>query len=242
MFKKPLIAISILLLVSGALVAVSLVHVTMGDMNDFTELLALRRRNPQDNASISSNQDRKTVSKDILICENPYRLHFRLQSAESSLLMNNLQDKIEVIENMTDLHGLMQEVLYYVMPDGREVIADNEGTFRLRSASKNSSSKSQIFDWDPTWQPMQEVRFFEAERGSYNYSTRLFQASEVYMVRFRVAGHDLDRELEPELLQKWEGLEETFAGTAESVEFFFGGKEPALRAKHLKATVHLNRR
>lgn len=76
--------------------------------------------------------------------------------------------------------------------------------------------------------PMQEVRFLKAKKGSYNYTTGLFIAENVFLSKYHLAGHALPKtplEMQP-LMQ----------GKAEFVEFTLKGEKIDFKAHQFSAT------
>jgi hypothetical protein len=83
---------------------------------------------------------------------------------------------------------------------------------------------------DPAHQgQMQQMRFFEANEGSYQYATQQFLAQTVALSLYRLPGHELPRTID----QKNSFL----SGIARDVSFSISGKTPQFQAQHFKASL-----
>ncbi len=79
---------------------------------------------------------------------------------------------------------------------------------------------------------IQQVRYFEAQTGIYQYSTNQFTAEVVSLALFRVAGE----ELPPALKLSSAHLTPYLKGVAQDVSFAVSGKASQFQAKHFKAS------
>lgn len=77
--------------------------------------------------------------------------------------------------------------------------------------------------------PMQQVRYFEADRGTYQYTTQQFLAKSVALSLFRVPGQNLPTKLDPKTA--------FLQGIAQDVSFSVAGKMTAFQADRFKATL-----
>lgn len=75
--------------------------------------------------------------------------------------------------------------------------------------------------------PMQQVRFFEADQGTYHYSTQKFAAQSVALSLSRLGGHDL---------KDFDHQNAFVRGIAEDVTFCVSGKNPQFQAQNFKAS------
>lgn len=75
----------------------------------------------------------------------------------------------------------------------------------------------------------QQLRYFEAEQGIYQYSIQRFAASSVILSLFRLQGTDLPFSLNPKTA--------FLQGIAQDVSFSIAGKATQFQAKQFKATL-----
>lgn len=75
--------------------------------------------------------------------------------------------------------------------------------------------------------PMQQMRYFEADRGTYLYTTQQFLAQSVAISLFRLPGHSLVLDQSPSSA--------FIRGLAQDVSFSVSGKSPQFQAKNFKA-------
>lgn len=78
-------------------------------------------------------------------------------------------------------------------------------------------------------EPMQQMRFFEAEEGIYLYNTQKFFAQAVTLSLFRLPGKELPEILNPD--------KSFMKGLAQDVSFSVSGRTPQFQAKQFKATL-----
>lgn len=78
--------------------------------------------------------------------------------------------------------------------------------------------------------PMQQVRYLEANQGTYHYTNQEFQASDVMLSLFHLPGHTLS----PQSLDKKQAF---LKGIAENVSLVFCEKSPQFQAEKFKATM-----
>lgn len=79
-----------------------------------------------------------------------------------------------------------------------------------------------------TGAPMQQMRYLEADTGTYLYSTQQFVAQSVTISLFRLPGHVLSLEQDPSSA--------FVRGIAQDVSFAVSGKSPQFQAKNFKAS------
>lgn len=75
----------------------------------------------------------------------------------------------------------------------------------------------------------QQMRFFEADAGTYQYTTQQFLAKTVELSFFRLPGHDLAVRVNPE--------EAFLRGIASNVSFSVSGKSPKFQAERFQALL-----
>ncbi len=215
---SPLLASGSFLLLA-LFVGWTIFPVTGKDLLLYKQLVENVRSSPQ-----TQNQKREGVIKEICY-QDQTPLHFKIKSEDSELLFLEEKGKLEVIENLKEVYGWMQEEQFFVLPNGKEVVKKERGGL-LRGEDPSLETS-----WIPLNQkglkPMQYIRYFEADKASYRYSSQLFLAQDVHLWRYRLPGHELpDTTPHDSPLMK---------GVATSIEFFFQGKKFQFQAHHLKA-------
>lgn len=80
-----------------------------------------------------------------------------------------------------------------------------------------------------TNQPMQQMRFWEADHGVYRYTTQQLLAQDVNISIFRLPGHALPYTCDPRIA--------FLNGIANNVSFSMTGKTPQFEANQFKATL-----
>lgn len=222
---------TVLLLVLFGFGVFYLFNVSQKDYNAYRELVA--SANPVNSEAkvppYTAKQKRKGVQKDILFTQGNDRLQLRVNSNEAVLVLDHQGESTEILEKMQDVKCLMQEELFYKLPDGREALKHSNGRLLIRGSDGKDPS-----NWtNPETHgviPMQHMRFLEAESATYYYKSDRFVANQVKVTRFTVPGH--------QLIQNIEGLKPTMKGLAKSVEFSLADKELNFKAYQLKATFY----
>lgn len=77
--------------------------------------------------------------------------------------------------------------------------------------------------------PMQQMRFFEADQGTYQYSSQKFTANSVALSLFRIPGIQLPTVVDPRTA--------FLRGIAQDVSFSVAGKTTQFQAQRFKATL-----
>lgn len=77
--------------------------------------------------------------------------------------------------------------------------------------------------------PMQQVRYFDAQQGTYQYSVQKFLANTVALSLYRLPTHILPTEAIPS--------SPFLNGNAQNVSFSVSGKSPQFQAQHFKAIL-----
>ncbi len=78
-------------------------------------------------------------------------------------------------------------------------------------------------------QPIQQMRYFEADHGTYQYTTQQFVAQAVALSLFRLPGHALP--------VKYDSKSAFLRGIAQDVSFSVSGKTPQFQAQNFKAIL-----
>ncbi|HEY2809770.1 MAG TPA: hypothetical protein VGJ00_00030 [Rhabdochlamydiaceae bacterium] len=91
--------------------------------------------------------------------------------------------------------------------------------------------QDKLYYSSPGVDPMQQVRFFEAEEGVYCYTSQQFLAQTVVLSLFRLPEHDLPQTAKTSPFLR---------GIAKDVSFAVSGKTPSFKAQHFKAELAPN--
>lgn len=174
-----------------------------------------------------SQQKRENVCKEIWYRANE-PLNIYIESQESELFFFQQENQMEVVEELGLVHATCQEKLYYVLEDGREATLEENGKYLIKG-SDPQVEESWLTNAEGLT-PMQEVRYFEAEKASYCYNTQLFLAQNVFLKKYKIKGHDR--------LVSFENETPIMSGKAESIEFTLRGKKWGFQAHKLKATFN----
>ncbi len=194
MLKKAAFAYTFVLIAGLGLWLFSTLHISKADRIRFKELQQKGKAVLQASHPRSSQQSRAGVQKDLWITgADGRRLHDRIESLSSVLTLTPIDDHLDIIEHLSQIHCSMQDR-----------ITEQEG------------------------QPVQQVRYFEAASGIYQYSTNRFTAQSVSLALFRLPGTDLPLSFS----QKSPFLK----GIAQDVSFAVAGKSSQFQAKYFKAT------
>jgi hypothetical protein len=87
--------------------------------------------------------------------------------------------------------------------------------------------QDKLYFADANHQNMQQVRYFEADQGSYQFKLQQFDAKTVALSLFRLPGHHLSFAEDPKSA--------FLKGVAQDVSFSVAGKTPQFQAQHFKA-------
>lgn len=172
-----------------------------------------------------AKQQHQNMHKDIWFNDKGQRLQMCLRSTDTELILEHHGNATEVVENMSNLQCYMQEELYYVLPDGREVVSQPDGHYALRH-EPTTVVAADLADL----QPRQIIRFMEADAATYSYKGDRFTADHVHVSHFSAPGH--------QLIETVQGLKPLMSGLAQKVEFSLIGNELNFKAYQLKATLH----
>lgn len=171
----------------------------------------------------TAKQQRTNVQKDILLTQGADRLLVHLTSTDSVLVLDRQENKMEIIEKMDNVKCVMQEELFYVLPDGREVIRRSDGNLVLREAGDLIPDAEGM-------QPMQHVRYMEADHATYYYKNDNVIADHVKISRYTVSGHGL--------VTNFAFDKPSMTGLADNVEFSLKGPEVQFTAHRFKAIYY----
>lgn len=221
MFKR--VVLLLLFLIPIGLIGYFLLPISQKDRHFYDELL--KASTVQETEMLTyCQQSREDVHKEIWYVDKE-PLNIYIESENSELFFFQQQNQFEVVEQLNHVKATMQEELYYVLPDGKEATMQENGKLLIRGSDpKNESS------WVTSLcglAPMQSVRYMEAEKACYNYSTNLFLAQNVILKKYKMQGHARVLSFEDE--------NPLMSGKAQSVEFLIKGKNLEFQAHGMQA-------
>lgn len=235
-FAGPLLVGIAIVFSCLAVVGFLLSRHTAEDKKEYRRLMLIS--NPtlagqSEQASYTARQKRVGVQKDFTYQSKDTSLKMRLFSKEAELILDQQDEGTQIVEEMRNVTVYMQEELYYVLADGRSAHLQPNGKLLLKGASPDLQTSWISLD-DSRIQPMQIVRFLQAEKGAYFYKSDRCRAEDVWIERFVLAGHELD-------LTKIKTGRLVLKGHADTVEFIMAGDDPKFSAQHFKAEIFINR-
>ena len=212
LFTLPILISLFLVALVGVVFSRYAFYMTPKHQEEYAHIMAMVNETGTEGKTTpyQARQDRQNVHKDLLVSSKGERLQFHISSDQSELLLNYHEGKAEVVEHMHGVHSWMQEKVFYLLPDGREV-------------AKKPSDTDVI-------NPQQIVRCFEADTADYHYKRDTLTAQQVKMARYILSGHHhhSQQDLTNPLME----------GTAESVDFSPTGKNRKMKAHKLKARLY----
>lgn len=191
MFKKTAIFSTLILGCAVSCWLFKLLYISQKDRDRYAQMMARGKTIARVSQNQESQQQRLGVRKDLWLAqEDKSRLHHCILSQTSLLTLLPVDDKVDIVEHLQNLHCWMQDKLY---PD------------------------------------TQQVRYFEAEQGLYQYSIQKFTASRVALSLFRLPGSQLPSTIDPK--------KAFLRGVAQDVSFAIAGKATQFQAEQFKATL-----
>ncbi|MCI0382151.1 MAG: hypothetical protein L0207_03755 [Chlamydiae bacterium] len=91
--------------------------------------------------------------------------------------------------------------------------------------------QDKLFKTDRDFIPMQQMRYMEAAKGTYHYTSQEFDAEGVSLAMFRLPGHELPQSF---FLDSQKAF---LKGIAKNISFKISGKTPQFQARNFKAGV-----
>lgn len=223
-FIKPLMFGILLCLAFVGVSYLAFYRYTEKDEAEYRHLMLISNPTLAENKEIlpyTARQKRIDVQKDFTYMREEAPLKIRMYSREAELIFERQEKTASIIEEMLGIRIFMQEELYYLLPDGREVVFDAGNFFSKESALE---IEAQI-----DMRPMQVLRYLEANSGSYSYNSKVCKANHVIVERYIEEGHELPKNVKSGQL--------IFRGMADSVEFKLSGGEPEFTAMQMKASI-----
>jgi hypothetical protein len=232
MFKRWYLIVWTVFITASIIVLAVMLMVQKEDYQQYAELIA--NSEPQEDAvkEYTGEQKRQGVVKDIWYVEESkeVRLHFRIVSAESELIFENKNGESNIIEKMNNVRCYMQERLYYLLPDGNEVVPSKVGKWYIIGKDHDDPGSWIEPSSETHLRPMQQIRYIEAEEALYYYNSDTFLAEKVRLSRYIVPGH--------QLIESVKIYDPLMRGVAQKVEFSLKGKDLNFKARHFKAVFY----
>lgn len=188
MYSKRLLLIGSCSLLLGIAICAFIFHIEQKDYALFKKIAEEAVSPPLHKSFSSSSQTRKGITKNIRY-QGKDSHFFHMKSDSSQLHFLNHQGKIELKEDFEKVDCLMQQELFYLLPDGREVVKDASGRLILRDSDPHEED-SWISSSFPGLIPMQTVYFLKAKLAHYTYVSQVFEARDVELWKYRLEGHD----------------------------------------------------
>lgn len=231
MFTYRAIAILSILFFAILFAGIYLSKIGKSDYAVYQKLIESSEIENQSDSSpaITARQQRSRVRKEFFFNKEGSRLHFILHSKQSELVFSDEGEHTEMVENMAGVACFIQEELYYLLPDGREVLPKENGALLFRNEDPELPS-SWLKEKTDGLCAMQKVRYLESEKAVYYYKNNSFIANEVLMQKLIAKGHAP--------IETLDGLEPIMKGFAQTIEFSLGGNDLNFRAYHLKAKFY----
>lgn len=227
--RFPTTLLSSLIVLIGALIYAYFALFSIGESDRKEYWVLMAQTDPHlSQTPYTAKQHHHRVHKDIWFTKAGQRMQVRIYSADTELVLDRQDQQTEVVEKMHGVTCYMQEELYFVLPDGREVIKLEDGTLKLRGSDPQKTGSLATIE-QTELKPLQIIRYLEADTASYYYQTDRFLADDVKVSRFITEGHTL--------VESLDGLKPLMDGIASSVEFSLVGDDLLFTAQQLKATI-----
>lgn len=230
-FSKAVGASLFLLLVFTGMIFKTMVHLTPEDRAQYEKLM-----NEADPKSIGGDtktvysvaQNRSGIRKDYFFTKNSQRLHLRIMSDNAILMMDQGVEGSALMEKMQNVVCLMQEELYYLLPNGKEALKGTDGQLSYRTSS---GPKQALLSPEEAKEalPYQRLRYFTSQNASYHYQIGQFIGETVKIVHYTMPGHDLPYAITTSRA--------SLRGTADSVELIISHGNPHFKAFGFKAQI-----
>lgn len=188
-----------------------------------------RHANPE-TSPYTAMQQRLHAQKDVWFNKKDKRLQLRVKCLDSQLVFDHHDNATEIIEKMKEVKSFIQEELYYVLPDKREVVRRPNGVFQLRQEDQNNEVLVLKEAELKSLKPMQIVRYMEAKEAEYNYQTDSFVARRVKIFRYLASGHEMKESLANSL--------QMTSGEADAIEVSLKDNDFKFKAHQMKAKMH----
>jgi len=230
--RFPIITLLSLLILLSALALSFHFLFSFGDADHDQYWSLMRQADPKQSSTESpytAKQHHQQVCKEIWFLQDNQRLKLRIVSADTELVLDHHDDKTEVVELMRDVTCYMQEELYYLLPNGGEVIRQPDGQFVARNQTSKKAFADAVIDIN-VLKPMQAIRYLKADSAAYYYSKESCIVKDAQILRFIMPGHIL--------VESLKGIHPLMSGVAKSAEFSLQGGDLHFTAHQFKAILH----
>lgn len=148
------------------------------------------------NDSFMAMQERIGVTKAIYFFNENRRLNMQIFSKKSDLVYDHRTKKAEVIEKLSDIQCYMQEELYYLTSDGREVFQNENGDYIIKNKTNRDEKLGDNFEISAL-KPMQKLRYIKATNAIYEITNEALIAYYAEIYQIRMPGHQIPEIIEP---------------------------------------------
>lgn len=234
MFRRMLIFSGMLLAAAAVLLLAFLVHIPKEDYALYEQILRESDPTtwPEEHSEQTGHQDRQIVDKQLWIKRGGERRYCLLQAQSSRLIYTLQGERVDLVEELEDVKGWMQEELFFRLIDGREALLQRDGKLLLRNANPEDTS-SYISRTHPGLSPWQQVRKFNAAHATYTYRAQELKAQNCHIIRSILPGHRMPGgEEESEVLMK---------GVAHTITFTLEDDSPYFQAEGMRASIYSER-
>jgi hypothetical protein len=167
-----------------------------------------------------TQQTRWGVTKEIFVADGPLYRVVNLQAARSEIHVAAKRPHMRVVEHFYDAKVYVQQELFYVTPDGTEVVYDAAGKLIARSKKPKEIDPSKLM-------PKQRFRYFIAKQAMFDFHTDQLFAEDVQFWAYTADGH--------ERLEDFSALQPDAKGTASKMTLQVGKNE--FSAENLKVEL-----
>jgi hypothetical protein len=137
-----------------------------------------------------TKQTRWDVVKKMWQTKGPLRRTFQIQGTRSDLGVYLYKAETHLIETFYNAKGVLQQDLFYTLPDGTELQLMDEG----RYCKRNHGSGEDFPVHDPSLlEPKQNCKYFEARSAIYDFHTHVFVLHDVTFWTYTLSGHEVQQ-------------------------------------------------
>lgn len=221
--KSPLIFHLSLFIMASIIILFLTMRITPEEQEKYRQIMeeALSEQMPKE---YQAKQQRSDIHRELLMTHKDSRTQTRLTAKRGILVLNQDANKPGFTEYLEGIACMMQEELYYQLPNGREFDRLADGSFVSRN-KKTPLPHEEI----AMLAPMQTIRYIQANEASLDYRTNLLKTKQMSFARYSAPGHELPLEIE--------GLSPELVGTAISAEVTFKDSGPEFHAKQLQVNI-----
>jgi len=227
MFRGKIILISLFIIFLGFVLVANLVHIREKDYERYESLISSSGvSQDQIKKNFVSHQLRERITKDFWYHDNEGEiLRLSVQYDKSEITLSFDRGKPKILENMVNVTLVMQEDLYYLMPDGKRVIKDRNGEFYI---VENNERKS-LADEATSPQAYQKVRYMKGAEALYDYQRKIFYIEDASFRIFDLPGH--------EFVEDFNSEEPSVYGKARKIELNIGSDKVDFKAEYIKLEI-----